>query len=110
MSATEVAREVAREVGARPAVILGRGCPNAPQRRYPLAPLLRLVTPLRTGSGDEHRMGALASVLGISRTTVHRWARHGVPEWSADPVAIALGRHPGSLWPEWWSHSDEDEA
>lgn len=103
------ATEVAREAGERPAIILERGRPDAgPRRRYPLEPLLRLITPLWASSGDEHRQGALAGVLGIDRTTVYRWNRLGVPECHADRVAIALGRHPGSVWPEWWAHADDD--
>ncbi len=44
----------------------------------------------------------LASRIGVSRRTVHRWATHGVPADQADRAAIALGTHPACLWPDYW--------
>lgn len=40
--------------------------------------------------------------LGVSKGTVHRWQRGGVPVGSADRAAIEAGSHPGLVWAEWW--------
>ena len=45
----------------------------------------------------------LAAQIGVSYRTLMRWAHTGVPEYSADRAAIALGLHPASIWPaHWW--------
>ena len=45
-----------------------------------------------------------AAALGVERQTVHRWksGRRQVAVAHADRLAVALGRHPGEIWPEWW--------
>jgi len=45
----------------------------------------------------------LASRIGVSRRTLHRWAVEGVPVERADRAAIALGTHPACPWPEHWT-------
>lgn len=46
-------------------------------------------------------MSNLAELVGVTRETVQRWARDGVPAKQVDAVAIAVGSHPVELWPEW---------
>jgi hypothetical protein len=46
----------------------------------------------------------LADALGLPHRTVQRWAQEGgVPMRSAEDAALALGVHPASLWPEWYT-------
>jgi lambda repressor-like predicted transcriptional regulator len=66
--------------------------PAARQPRLPLEPLVQ-----RCGSAS-----ALARATGIERTQLARWRRDGVPLDSADRVAIAVGRHPAEVWPDWY--------
>ncbi len=49
----------------------------------------------------DRTMRHLAELCDVSRSTVQRWARSGVDEWSADRVAMAVGVHPAELWPDW---------
>lgn len=65
------------------------------QRRYPLGPL---VDAAQAGS-----VLALAEAVGFTSRTVHRWAHTGIADSYADEAAVALGLHPGLVWPEWWS-------
>lgn len=48
----------------------------------------------------------LARVLDVTTATVYRWRREGVPVYAADRAAVALGAHPGELWPAWWQQSE----
>jgi hypothetical protein len=43
----------------------------------------------------------LATRIGVSRRTVHRWAADGVPAHQADRAAIAIGSHPVCIWPDY---------
>lgn len=61
--------------------------------RLTLEPLVR-----EYGNGS-----ALARALGRDVAQVNKWVQHGVPLYSADRIAIALGRHPFEIWPEWFS-------
>lgn len=46
----------------------------------------------------------IAAVVGIDRGTAHRWiTAGGLSELQADRCAIALGLHPGEIWPDWWA-------
>jgi lambda repressor-like predicted transcriptional regulator len=46
----------------------------------------------------------LAEELRIDRRTLQRvLAKRCVRSDTADRISIALGRHPGELWPEWFS-------
>ena len=42
----------------------------------------------------------LAGLAGVHRKQIARWRADGVPAWAADRLAVALGYHPASLWPE----------
>ena len=44
----------------------------------------------------------LAHLLGVSRKTVTRWTRDGIPLQSADQLAIRLGYNPVAVWGLWW--------
>ncbi len=45
----------------------------------------------------------IAAATGVDRMTAHRWiVAGGLSELQADRCAIALGLHPGEIWPEWW--------
>ncbi|MDX6224974.1 MAG: Winged helix-turn-helix DNA-binding [Frankiales bacterium] len=47
---------------------------------------------------------ALAEHLGYDRRTLQRIVRRSrLRSDCADRLAVALGRHPYELWPEWWS-------
>jgi len=46
----------------------------------------------------------LAQELRIDRRTLQRiLAKRSVRSDTADRISIALGRHPGELWPEWFN-------
>ena len=46
----------------------------------------------------------LAEELRIDRRTLQRvLAKRSVRSDTADRISIALGRHPGELWPEWFA-------
>jgi hypothetical protein len=68
------------------------------QPRLPLEPLV-----VAHGS-----VTALADALGRPRRQVSRWRSDGIPLFSADLVACALGRHPVEVWPEWFALSEPD--
>lgn len=42
----------------------------------------------------------LAAALEVNRTTIVRWARHGLSFWAADRAAAKLGMHMLEIWPE----------
>jgi hypothetical protein len=68
-----------------------------PSLRYPFEPL---ASEARTST-----IGILAQRIGVSRRTLHRWAKNGVPVEQADRAAIALGSHPAYLWPDDWNRT-----
>lgn len=54
---------------------------------------------------------ALADVLRLDRSTLHRlMGRDRLRYDAADRIAVALGRHPYELWPEWFTDSLEQEG
>ena len=60
--------------------------------------------------GDQDLV-ALADVLRLDRSTLHRLLRRDRLRYDvADRVAVALGRHPYELWPEWFNNSLEQEG
>lgn len=65
--------------------------------RLPIGPALDV---LRSW-GVEWPVAELADRVGVTRGTVHRWQHSGVDVWTADRVAVVLGRHPANVWPEW---------
>lgn len=66
--------------------------PRARQPRVSLEPLVE-----RYGN-----VSVLARALGVDRAQVARWRSDGVPIESADRIAVAVGRHPAEVWPEWY--------
>lgn len=82
--------------------------------RYPLTPLLNAANirsiPDGTEGGD-HTGDPLAGYtllafrLGITRQAIQRLARTGLSDRQADHYAIAIGIHPGFIWPEWWTNA-----
>lgn len=55
-------------------------------------------------------LSALADVLRLDRSTLHRLLRRDRLRYdAADRIAIALGRHPYELWPEWFTDNLEQE-
>lgn len=58
------------------------------------------VTPVVALAGSVRN---LAESIGVTTGVVHKWAARGVDWCRADQVAIAIGRHPGTIWPEWWA-------
>lgn len=65
-----------------------------PAARLPFEPL--------TAEAQAPTIGTLATRIGVSRRTVHRWINQGIPADQADRAAIAVGTHPACLWPEHW--------
>ncbi len=61
---------------------------------YPLEPLY--------AAANVTTRGALAERVGVERRTVARWATAGLTEYAADRAAIAIGSHPGTVWPDLW--------
>jgi hypothetical protein len=64
-----------------------------PTTRLPLEPLVQ----------EFGNISALARVIDRDVAQVSKWVRDGVPLYSADRIAIELGRHPFEIWPEWFS-------
>ena len=49
----------------------------------------------------------LAAVLRVDRSTLYRLGRGGrLRSDAADRIAVALGRHPNELWPDWFGPRD----
>jgi hypothetical protein len=94
------------------------------QKRLPFAPLAKAVgdvyifadrrfnkSRLRNLDSDEARRAqvtVLAEIASVSRRTIHRWMKAGVPDKWADEIACALGMHPLEIWPEWAEGDDDD--
>lgn len=81
----------AAELAARVGVI----SPPVDRRRFPLDPVLA-----------RHTIAEAARAAGFHSAQLSRWKRTGVPAAAADRLAVALGRHPLELWPDW----DDDQA
>ena len=50
---------------------------------------------------NEHLVcnAAIALRCGLTRQTIHRWRKEGIPFFSADRIAIQLHTHPLNIWP-----------
>lgn len=59
------------------------------------------VAPLRSALGGA-TIEVLADVLRVSTRQVCRFLHEGLDDVQADRAAIAIGLHPGIVWPEWW--------
>ena len=54
-------------------------------------------------------LSALADVLRLDRSTLHRLLSRDRLRYDAtDRIAVALGRHPYELWPEWFPNTAQD--
>jgi hypothetical protein len=62
-----------------------------------------------TGAASNNDLGVK---LGIPERTVAGWAKEGgVPDMSADNMAIKLGVHPSAIWgDEWFALADQPVA
>ena len=83
--------------------------PTPRKSRLPFGALARYVGPVTMTSDCKVTTAGSASTViselcGIPRRTVCRWAvQGGIPVDRADEVAIKLGAHPSTIWPqEWW--------
>lgn len=92
--------------------------PTHRTRYYPLEPALRYLGTVWTVSRakrdvadtlpdlllqrDDGAGRALAELAGYSARAVHHWREHGISEPVADRIAISLGAHPATIWPEWF--------
>lgn len=59
--------------------------------------------PYETIVGPNTPTTQLEETTGISARTFKRCRKTGrITAEIADRAAIAVGRHPGDIWPEWW--------
>lgn len=82
------------------------------QPRFPYEPLERLVVSRidlphgrAHGTADGWTDANVADYLGVDRVQIRRWRRAGLPERSADRVAVAIGEHPALIWTDWYEAS-----
>jgi lambda repressor-like predicted transcriptional regulator len=69
---------------------------------YDAAPLVRELR--RCAWRRSQTITDLAEELRLDRRTLQRvLAKRAVRSDTADSIAVALGRHPGELWPEWFT-------
>lgn len=75
--------------------------PPTHQRRYlPAAPIHRLIGHLRANGVSLNQQ---ASQWSIDRRTLQRLlVRSRIRSDAADRFAVATGRHPSELWPDWF--------
>jgi hypothetical protein len=45
----------------------------------------------------------IALRIGVNREMIRRYRRLGVDPFEADRLAVSLGMHPATIWPEWWT-------
>jgi len=64
----------------------------------------------RQRSGGNSRMkdtqvmpAVVAAACNTHQSQVHRWKKEGLTFYAADKAAIAIGKHPSVIWPEWES-------
>lgn len=73
--------------------------------RYPIAPLLEILT---DRGADTER--TIAELLDVSRRTVRDHTDRGYLWWiTADEYACRLGFHPSEIWPDWLTADTADE-
>lgn len=79
----------------------------APALSLPTLPVGPLAAVIEAEFGPAGVWSMLARRVGVSLKTVHRWKASGLPLWSADAAAVALGRHPAAVWgSDWWQVPD----
>ena len=79
--------------------------PRQRRRFFPAGPAqvaaARLAMDLQADATD------LAAVLRVDRSTLYRLGRGArLRSDAADRIAVALGRHPSELWPDWFGPCD----
>ena len=62
---------------------------------FPAAPARRLLA--RVVADCDGNLSAASVALHVDRSTLHRLRSD-----AADRIAVALGRHPSELWPQWF--------
>jgi lambda repressor-like predicted transcriptional regulator len=69
---------------------------------FPAAPARQLVA--RVIADCDGNLTAASVTLQVNRSTLHRLlSRDRLRSDAADRIAVALGRHPSELWPEWFA-------
>jgi hypothetical protein len=86
---------------------LRRECNRRDTTRLDFAALEPVVNAIWRPSSEADACAGLsakaAALTGLHRSQIGRYRRHGVPVDVADRIAVALGRTPGEIWPEWWA-------
>ena len=68
----------------------------------PAAPARRLLA--RVVADCDGNLTAASLALQVDRSTLHRLlSRNRLRSDAADRIAVALGRHPSELWPDWFA-------
>lgn len=68
---------------------------------YPAEPARRLL--LAHAERHDVTLTEVGDVLGLPRRTLYRALAGPELRWdAADRIAVALGRHPSELWPNWF--------
>lgn len=71
-----------------------RSSPKLP--RFPVEPILQ------TFADHPYPIQAAATALNVSTASIHRYLQDGIFFFKADRYAVALGKHPIDLWPDWF--------
>ena len=66
--------------------------PTTTRERQPRFPLDHL---------SYNNLCELSRRSGYPLRTIQRWKASGIPLYSADQLAIQLGVHPATIWPQW---------
>lgn len=73
---------------------------NAPKPKLPWMPELERA---------DRTAAETAAAVGVTRRTLHRWKAAGeVPLAIADRLAVAAGRHPSEVWPDYFERIDAE--
>jgi hypothetical protein len=81
---------------------LGNLGPSTHALRWPLQPLF--------DATDTTEYLQLAVLTGFPARTIHRWAHAGLRDIQADRAAVALGKHPSNIWPNWFEPLIQEQA
>jgi hypothetical protein len=76
--------------------------PSTHSLRWPLEPLF--------DATDTTEYKQLAVLTGFPARTIHRWAHAGLRDIQADRAAVALGKHPSNIWPNWFEPLIQEQA
>ena len=80
---------------------------DVPQH-YPAGPARAALLALADDRGAT--LTEIGEALRLPRRTLHRILASSWLRWdTADRVAIALGRHPSEIWPEWFTPTLDTE-